>query len=104
MRRNQSVLYGFRPDGESNSRTEELCRWNGLSGQWMKRRESGKIGGHSVLVQYLTSLSERLFTPAEVEKLKRSPKKREYTDRMLDLMVHEQVVSPTEARMLKRMV
>ncbi|MFD1426607.1 KaiC/GvpD/RAD55 family RecA-like ATPase [Kroppenstedtia sanguinis] len=60
--------------------------------------------GALVLVQYLTSLSERLFTPAEVEKLKRSPKKREYTDRMLDLMVHEQVVSPTEARMLKRMV
>ncbi|MFD1407419.1 hypothetical protein ACFQ49_04505 [Kroppenstedtia eburnea] len=60
--------------------------------------------GVFVLVQYLTTLSERLFTPAEVEKLRESPKKREYTDRMLDLMVHEQVVTPTEARMLKRMV
>lgn len=60
--------------------------------------------GTMALLQYLTHMKEQLFTPAELERLKKSPKQREFSFRMLDLLVHEHVITPREAQMLKRMV
>ncbi|OYD06434.1 hypothetical protein [Paludifilum halophilum] len=64
------------------------------------RKKEGSLS----LVQYLNHLTERMFSPPEVEKLKQSPRKKELSNRMLDLLVKEQVITPREAVMLKKMV
>lgn len=63
-----------------------------------------RSGGAFALLHYSTELVHRLFTPGEVEKLKQSPRYRELSHRLLDLMVEERVVTRREAMMLKRAV
>jgi hypothetical protein len=63
-----------------------------------------RSGGAFALLHYSTELVHRLFTPEEVEKLKQSPRYREFSHRLLDLMVEEQVITRREAMMLKRAV
>ncbi|GGE16706.1 hypothetical protein GCM10011571_17980 [Marinithermofilum abyssi] len=63
-----------------------------------------QTGGTMALLQYVNGLSERLFSPVEVEKLKQSPRRTELSNRMLDLLVKEKVLTPSQAMMLKGMV
>lgn len=63
-----------------------------------------KKRGGSGLLQYLNTLQDRWFTPQEVERLKHSPRSKELSRRMLDLLVTEKVISPAEAMMLKGML
>ncbi|SMO46580.1 hypothetical protein [Melghirimyces algeriensis] len=56
------------------------------------------------LIHFLTTLRERLFTPEEVKRLKQSSQYKEFSSRLLDLMVYEGVITVGESRMLKRMV
>jgi hypothetical protein len=63
-----------------------------------------QTGGTMALLQYVNGLSERLFSPVDVEKLKQSPRRTELSNRMLDLLVLEKVLTPGQAMMLKGMV
>lgn len=63
-----------------------------------------RSGGVFALLHFSTELVHRLFTPEEVEKLKQSPRYRELSYQLIDLMVEEQVITRREAMMLKRTV
>src|SRR5690606_10899972 len=63
-----------------------------------------RSGGVLALLHFSTALAHRLFTPEEVERLKQSPRYRELSHRLIDLMVEEQVITRREAMMLKRAV
>ena len=63
-----------------------------------------RTGGMTALLHFARGLAERLFSPEEVEKLKQSPRYREYSHRMIDLLVWEEVITRTEALMLIRAV
>ncbi|PTX61240.1 hypothetical protein C8P63_10734 [Melghirimyces profundicolus] len=60
--------------------------------------------GKMALIHYLHTLKERLFSESELERLKQSPRQREFSYGMLDILVYEKVITPAESRMLKRMV
>jgi hypothetical protein len=62
------------------------------------RRENGVMG----LWSYATRLPERFFSRQEFERLRRSPGWQEWTDRILKLLVAEELITPTEARFIKR--
>lgn len=64
------------------------------------RKREGMPG----LLLYATNLSDHLFTPREAELLKRSPYRRTYSYRMIDLLVYEKVLTPFQGQMLKRTV
>ncbi|MBN2908282.1 hypothetical protein JQC72_01945 [Polycladomyces sp. WAk] len=63
-----------------------------------------RYGGTAELIHYATHLYETWFTPEEVEMLKRSPRKKELSYRMIDLLILEKVLTPAQGMMLKRMV
>lgn len=63
-----------------------------------------RSGGVLALVHYSTELVHRLFTPGEVERLKQSPRYRELSHRLIDLLIEEGVITRQEAMMLKRTV
>lgn len=63
-----------------------------------------RAGGVMALLHFSTELLHRLFTPEEVEKLKRSPRYREMSYKIIDLLVEEEVITRREAMMLKRAV
>jgi len=63
-----------------------------------------RYGGTAELIHYATHLYETWFTPEEVEMLKRSPRKKELSYRMIDLLIMEKVLTPAQGMMLKRMV
>ncbi len=63
-----------------------------------------KMEGVPGLLAYATNLADRLFTPREAEMLKESPYRKVYSDRMIDLLVREKILTPLQGRMLKRTV
>ncbi|PTM59115.1 hypothetical protein [Desmospora activa] len=63
-----------------------------------------RLRGTWGLVKFLEGRMDRLFSSHEMEKLKLHPRRRELSYRMLDHLVAEGVMSPTESLMLKRMV
>lgn len=63
-----------------------------------------RLRGTWGVVKFLESRMERQFSPHEVEQLKLHPRRRELSYRMLDHLVAERVISPTESMMLKRML
>jgi hypothetical protein len=63
-----------------------------------------RYGGTAELIHYATHLYETWFTPEEVEMLRRSPRRRELSYRMIDLLVRERVLTPTQGMMFKHMV
>ncbi|TCS93097.1 hypothetical protein [Hazenella coriacea] len=64
------------------------------------RKTQGTMG----LLSFASQIPYRLFSPQEVEKLKQSPYWGEFSSKLIDLLVYEGVITPTEARMLKRYV
>lgn len=62
------------------------------------RRRKGTQG----LIDYGSSLPERLFSPEEIDQLQRSPKYRSTASRLIDLLVYERVINPFEAMLFKR--
>ncbi|MBA4544044.1 MULTISPECIES: hypothetical protein [Thermoactinomyces] len=64
------------------------------------RMQYGVMG----LWSYAQQLPEHFFTREELEKLQNSPRLYELSDKMVDAMVVEQVITPTEARMIKRTI
>jgi hypothetical protein len=64
------------------------------------RRRRGTTG----LMQFANELPYRYLTEEEVYKLQQSPRYRELSFKMIDLMVVEQVITPFEAMLLKRRV
>jgi hypothetical protein len=63
-----------------------------------------RSGGVLALLHFSTEMVHRLFTPEEVEMLKQSPRYREMSFQLIDLMVEEQVITRREAMILKRAV
>jgi hypothetical protein len=63
-----------------------------------------RYGGTMELIHYATHLYETWFTPEEVEMLKQSPRKKELSYRLIDLLVLEKVLTPAQGMMFKRMV
>jgi hypothetical protein len=64
----------------------------------MIRRTKGVMA----LMSFASQLPYRLFTQQEIDQLQRSPRWSELSGKMIDLMVYEGVITPTEAGMLKR--
>jgi hypothetical protein len=64
------------------------------------RRQHGVMG----LWSYAQRLPEHFFTHEEIEKLQHSPKLYELSDKLVDAMVVEKVITPVEARMIKRSI
>lgn len=62
------------------------------------RRTQGVMG----LWAFASQIPYRFFTEKEIEKLKQSPRWYELSSKMIDLMVQEKVITPMEAKMLKR--
>ncbi|MCS1351376.1 hypothetical protein [Mechercharimyces sp. CAU 1602] len=65
-------------------------------------REVKNTRGTMGLLQFSKSVSERLFTPAEREKLENSPYRKEYGSRIIDLMVAERIVTPIQGMWMKQ--
>lgn len=63
-----------------------------------------QIRGSWGLLRFLEKRVERVFLPHEVEKLKRHPRWKELSTRMVDHLAAQRVITATEALMLKRMV
>lgn len=64
------------------------------------RRTQGTIG----LLSFASQIPYQLFTPQEVDRLKQSPYWAEFSYKLVDSLVYEGVITPTESRMLKRYV
>lgn len=62
------------------------------------RQRYGVMG----LMSFASDLPYRFFTHEEIEKMKNSPYYVEFSSKMIDLMVMEGVLTPMEARLLKR--
>lgn len=54
------------------------------------------------LMSFASELPYRFFTQKEIDKLQRSPYYAEFSSRMIDYLVIEGVITPIEARLLKR--
>lgn len=64
------------------------------------RRRYGIMG----LMSFASELPYRFFTQEEIEKMQHSPYYAEFSSKMIDWMVIEGVLTPVEARLLKRYV
>ncbi|TCP70647.1 hypothetical protein [Baia soyae] len=64
------------------------------------RRTQGTMG----LMNYAQRLPYQFLSTNEIEMLRRSPKYREFSHRVIDLFVREGVISQFEAMMLRRAV
>jgi len=63
-----------------------------------------KMQGPFGLMSFASELPYRFLTHQEVERIQQSPRWYEFSNKMIDLMVQEGVVTPFEATMLKRNV
>jgi hypothetical protein len=61
-----------------------------------------RVYGVTGLWNYAARLPERFFSRQEFERLRRSPGWQEWTARIVDLLVAEEVITPAEARFIKR--
>jgi hypothetical protein len=75
-----------------------------LAGLVKEAKQVRKRRGSAGLMKYARELPYRFLTEEEVYKLKQSPRYRELSYKMIDLMVVEQVITPFEAMLLKRQV
>jgi hypothetical protein len=62
------------------------------------RRSYGKMG----LWAFARELPWQIFTPREIDRLQRSPRWHELSNRFVDAMVMEGVITPFEANMIRR--
>lgn len=73
--------------------------------QWVERakrikRTTGTMG----LINHYKRLYKQVLSEREVEKLKNSPRKNEFSYRLIDVLIEEGVLSPTQAKWLKQYV
>lgn len=73
--------------------------------QWVEqakliKQTSGTMG----LVHHYKRLYKQVLSEREVEKLKNSARKNEFSYRLIDVLIEEGVLSPTQARWLKQYV
>lgn len=63
-----------------------------------------KTQGTMALMSFAQQLPYKFLSANEIETLKRSPKYREFSHRVIDLFVREGVISQFEAMMLRRSI
>lgn len=73
--------------------------------QWVERakrikRTKGTMG----LINHYKQLYKQVLSDREVELIKNSPRKKELSYRLIDVLIDEGVLSPTQAKWLKQYV